>query len=268
MPSADSKGVRIRWEEAGEGAPVLLIMGLGYTRDMWHRVTPLLAERFRVISFDNRGVGQSDVPEGPYTVARMAADAVAVLDAAGVDTAHVIGVSLGGMIAQEVAIAHPERVRSLVLCATTAGGAVHVPPAQEVLAVLQARATMGREEGVRAMVPYVYDPSTPPERIEEDLAIRLRTYPSTEGYTAQLLAATAHDAAARIGALRMPTLVVHGETDGLIPAENGRILARVIPGARLVMLPDTSHILFTDRTEESMRAIVEFLEAAPAEART
>ena len=104
MPYAESDGVKIYWEEHGSGPPLLLIMGLGYTLDMWNRALPALAERYRTIVFDNRGVGRSDVPPGPYSIQTMAADARAVMDAAGIDKAHVFGVSMGGMIAQEFAL--------------------------------------------------------------------------------------------------------------------------------------------------------------------
>ena len=121
------RGVRIVWEERGSGPPLLLIQGLGYARWSWEPVLPGLAERFRVISFDNRGIGESDKPAGPYTAREMADDALQVLDEAGVERAHVLGASLGGMIAQELAVAAPERVERLVLCCTTPGGAATVP---------------------------------------------------------------------------------------------------------------------------------------------
>src|SRR6201995_247521 len=110
MPFADSAGTRIYWEESGGGEPLLLIMGLGYPHDMWYRTRPVVSAHYRTILFDNRGVGKSDLPPGPYSIAQMAADAAAVLDAAGVEKAHVFGVSMGGMIAQEFVLNYPQRV--------------------------------------------------------------------------------------------------------------------------------------------------------------
>jgi pimeloyl-ACP methyl ester carboxylesterase len=104
MPFVENQGTKIYWDEQGQGAPVLLIMGLGYASALWHRARPVLAQRFRTMAFDNRGVGLSDVPPAPYSIATMAADAAAVLDAAGVARAHVFGISMGGIIAQEFAL--------------------------------------------------------------------------------------------------------------------------------------------------------------------
>jgi pimeloyl-ACP methyl ester carboxylesterase len=111
MPFAENHGVRIYWDEQGQGEPLLMIMGLGYTAHMWYRARPLCAVHYRTVAFDNRGVGRSDVPPGPYSIELMASDAAAVLDAAAVRSAHVLGVSMGGMIAQEFALQYPERVQ-------------------------------------------------------------------------------------------------------------------------------------------------------------
>jgi 3-oxoadipate enol-lactonase len=256
-----SNGARIYWEESGAGDPLLLIMGLGYTSEMWHRTRPVLSARYRTIVFDNRGVGKSDVPPGPYSIAQMAADAAAVLDAAGVERAHVFGISMGGMIAQELALSHPERVRSLVLGCTACGGRGAVSADEKVLKVVMARATMTPEEGALAMVPYIYDSSTPRERIEEDLAIRRRTYPTAAGYLGQIQAIMAWASLDRLSDIHTPTLIIHGESDQLVPPENSRILAEHIPGARLVMLARASHIFPTDRPEESHREILAFLDS-------
>jgi pimeloyl-ACP methyl ester carboxylesterase len=259
MPFADNSGVKIYWEERGEGEPLLLIMGLGYTLDMWHRSLPILSRHYRTISFDNRGVGRSDVPPGPYPIASMAADAAAVLDSAGVARAHVFGVSMGGMIAQEFAIQYPERTRSLILGCTTHGGPESVLADAEVITTLMARATMSPEEGIKAMIPFIYDASTPRERIEEDLEIRSRTFPSAQGYIAQVQGIFAHNSLSRLAGLTVPTLVIHGESDRLVPPENGRRLARLISGARLVMIPHASHIFPTDQPDAAHDAILAFL---------
>lgn len=259
MPYAHNGGARIHWETEGDGPPLLLIMGLGYSMAMWHRLRPVLAESFTVIAFDNRGVGKSDVPEPPYSIPDMTRDAVAVLDAAGIDAAHVFGVSMGGVIAQELALTYPARVRSLVLACTACGGPDAVLADPEVVDALVARAQMTPEEGVRVMVPYVYDASTPPDRIEADIELRLQHYPSTTGYVGQLQAVIGYETYQRLGAIAVPTLVIHGESDRLVPHGNGADLTRRIPGARFVSLANASHIFFTDQPEAALRALLGFL---------
>jgi 3-oxoadipate enol-lactonase len=261
MPYATSNGTRIYWEESGTGEPLLLIMGLGYSHEMWHRTRPVVSALYRTILFDNRGVGKSDVPPGPYAIAQMAADAAAVLDAAGITKAHVFGVSMGGMIAQEFALNYPERVNLLVLGCTNCGGRKAVLAAQNVLDVLMARARMTPEEGALAMVPYIYDASTPRERIDEDLSIRRRTYPEAAGYLGQVQAIFAWSSFDRLAELKAPTLIIHGDSDQLVPPENGRILAQAIPGSRLVVLPHASHIFVTDQPDASHREVLAFLTA-------
>jgi pimeloyl-ACP methyl ester carboxylesterase len=276
-------GVKIYWEEAGRpeglhyesagaagesaGAadrrpPLLLIMGLGATLEWWQRLIPILAPRYRTIVYDNRGVGRSDVPPGPYPIPAMADDAAAVMDAAGLASAHVFGASMGGMIAQELALNHPSRVRSLILGCTACGGRQSVPASKEVAAALGARSTMTREEAIWVMAPYIFDAGTPRERVAEDIAVRLAATVTNGGYFAQLQGIRAWGGTYdRLAGIAMPTLVIHGETDQLVPAENGRIIARAIPQARLVMIPHASHIFFTDQLEASSEALLAFLEA-------
>ena len=249
MPFAERDGTRLYWEEAGSGDPVLLIMGLGMNATGWWRTIPVLAERFRVLAFDNRGVGRSDRPPGPYSMADFAGDAVAILDAAGEQRAHVYGISLGGMIAQEVVLRHPARVRGLVLGATTAGGNLGVPAGEATLAFFRRRGAMPAEEAVWASVPYNYSPRTRREhgdRIAEDIAQRLRYPIEAAPYLAQLEAALSHDAGARLPSIDAPTLVVHGQADVMVPPVNGERLAGAIPGAELRTWPDTAHLYPTD----------------------
>jgi 3-oxoadipate enol-lactonase len=262
VPFAASGEVELHYESTGAGeAPVLLVMGLGMTATGWWRTVPVLAERLRVLSFDNRGVGRSDRPPGPYTVAQMADDAMAVLDAAGERSAHVYGVSLGGMIAQEIALRHPERVRRLVLAATTPGGPRARPPDSATLAFFERRAQMPAEEAVWASVPYNYAARTRLEgaqRIAEDIAQRLRFPIEPDPYRAQLAAAVGHDAYGRLSAIGAPTLVVHGAEDRMLPPDNARLLADAIPRAELRVWPRTGHLLFTDEPEVD-RDVLRFL---------
>jgi pimeloyl-ACP methyl ester carboxylesterase len=252
VPVARSDGTELYWESTGAGAPVLLVMGLGMNATGWWRTTPVLAERFRVIAFDNRGVGRSGRPPGPYTVAGMADDAMAVLDAAGEEAAHVYGISLGGMIAQEIALRHPRRLRALVLAATTPGGEAAVAADDATQSFFRRRAEMPADEAVWASVPYNYASATRRrggDRIAHDIEQRLRFPIEPEPYTAQLEAAQGHDTLDRLGAVTAPTLVVHGAEDRMIPPANAELLARAIPGAGLLVWPGAAHLLFTDAPE-------------------
>src|SRR3954466_8081678 len=139
-------GTKLYWEESGAGAPLLLIQGLGWSAEMWYSLIPELETAYRVIRYDARGIGRSDGPPGPYPIERMADDALAVLGAAGVERAHVLGVSLGGIVAQEIALRHPTRVVSLLLGCTHPGGEETIWPAPDVLASLKNRATMTLDE--------------------------------------------------------------------------------------------------------------------------
>ncbi len=259
MPFADNQGVKIFWEEEGQGAPVLLIMGLGWASYLWHRTRPLVAKQFRAITFDNRGVGRSDVPAGPYPISLMASDAAAVLDAAGVESAHVIGMSMGGMIAQEFALQYPDRVRSLILGCTASGGPHAVQAEPEVLQILTLRSAMSPEEASRKINPFIYDANTPQERVEEDFKLRMEWYPTLEGYMAQLRGIMGWEAYSRIPQITAPSLVIHGESDRLIPPANAKLIAGRIPQAKLVVIPNASHVFTTDQPGFSHRAILEFL---------
>jgi 3-oxoadipate enol-lactonase len=256
-------GTRLYYERTGAGAPVLLVMGLGMNATGWWRTIPVLADRLEVVAFDNRGSGRSDVPEGPYDAELMAEDAIAVLDDAGIERAHVYGISLGGMIAQTIALRHPERVDRLVLGATTAGGPEHVRSGDDVLRLVAAREGLTAELAVWASVPINYARRTREQqgqRIAEDIARRLR-YPITgRGYGGQLAVAMSFDVAGAVGALSAPTLVLHGDEDVLVRPENGQRLAELIPGATLRMLPGAAHLYPTDEPGAD-REVLEFLTA-------
>src|SRR3984957_13357107 len=266
MPFVENQDAKIYWDEQGSGEPLLLIEGLSYPSYMWHRTRPILAQTYRTIAFDNRGVGQSDVPEGVYSIELMASDAAAVLDAAGVQSAHVFGVSMGGMIAQEFALQYPKRVRSLILGCTAAGGPTAVRAEREATQMLMARNKMSPEQAAEAAVPFVYDSATPRERIDEDLAIRRPWFPRPEAYVAQLQGILAWEAYSRLSGIMAPTLVIHGERDRLVPPGNGKLIAERVAGAKLLMIPHASHLFLTDQTEVSLHAILQFLKQQPGTA--
>lgn len=255
-------GARISWEADGpkDGPAVLLVMGLAHPAAMWFRLLPALTEGYRVIRLDNRGAGHTgDVPGAPYTVETMTADCLAVLDESGAETAHVMGISMGGLMAQELALTSPERVRSLCLLATHPG-IPHAVMNPEALALLGRRGELTPEEAAEASVPFNYAPSTPRERIEEDWAVRLPLAATNEGYLAQAAGTSQWDGYDRLDQIVAPTLVVHGELDALVPPANGGILADRIPGAELVTVPMANHLLGTDQPERVSELLVGWLD--------
>jgi pimeloyl-ACP methyl ester carboxylesterase len=268
MAFVTNQGAKIYWDESGKGEPLLLIMGLGYPSKAWYRTRPKLSEQYRTIALDNRGVGESEMPPGPYPIAVMASDAAAVLDAAQVESAHVFGISMGGMIAQEFTLQYPQRVRSLILGCTAPGGPNAVRAEADATQMLMNRGKMTREQAALAAQPFIYHPSTPRERIEEDMEIRRPWFPHPEAYTAQLQGILAWEAYTRLSQITVPTLVIHGETDRLVPAGNGKLIAERIPGAKLVMLPGASHIFTTDQPDLAQRAVLDFLAGRQSAARS
>lgn len=261
MPTVRSGDATIAYEVAGDGEPVLLIMGLGAERRAWALQLPGFTERHRVIAFDNRGVGESSTPPGPYSTEQMAADALAVMDAAGVARAHVVGVSLGGTIAQQVALLAPDRVGALVLASTWCGPSEWRTRVRAMqLAILDA---LGLEALTRARMLLVF---TPPlfenEKLMDAIEATMNATTSPEGYVAQYVAAEAHDLRDRLGGIAAPTLVLTGARDVLVPRELTEECARLIPGAELAVL-DTAHSIQFETAEEFNARVLDFLARHP-----
>jgi 3-oxoadipate enol-lactonase len=278
MPFATTAAGRISYAVSGPSEAVedpetlLMIMGLGGSGAMWWRLLPHVARRHRAIVFDNRGTGGSARVHKRLTMADMVADALAVLDAAGVQQAHVMGASMGGMIAQQLALDHRDRVRSLVLACTTAGGRREAPNLRLMAAVLL-RPIVGPARTFPLLAPALYSPRTRDERRErlsEDMRIRCSDRVGALTAWMQAAAIVGHDTRSRLHELEgLPTLVVHGLDDRLVSPERGRELARLIPGAELVELPGAGHLLATDAEQELAAAVVDHLERhipAPAAA--
>jgi len=263
MPYTDAPGFRMYYEEHGSGFPLLLINGLGSDHLEWLHQVPAFEARFRVLVFDNRGTGRTDVPPGPYTTAQMADDAAALLGALGIPRAHVLGVSLGGMIAQEVALRHPDRVGCLVLGCTGPGGALSLRPSPEAMAAFALAKGEDPEAELRRMLPFLYSDACireRPEEIERFVRRRLDHPTPPEGYQAQLVAAVTHDASSRLGEIRARTLVITGDADRLVNWENSLRIAGRIPGAALVVLPGAPHRLFAETADAFNREVLSFLQ--------
>jgi 3-oxoadipate enol-lactonase len=241
------------------GQPVVLLLtGVGLTAAIAARTAQGLAEHFRVLVAPVGGTAGG--LQGAQSVATVDG-ALALLDVARVQGAHVVGLSFGGVIAQELAIRHPERVRSLILGATSAGGELCVPPEGPIRDFIRHLGDVPAEEGLWGAVPYVYAPRTRHRhapRIGEDIARRLTHPLDRRSFDRQRATAQAHDAGGRLARITAPTLVVHGEEDRILPPENGRRLAAAIEGARLITLPHAAHAFPTDLPDAN-RELVRFL---------
>jgi 3-oxoadipate enol-lactonase len=260
MAFVERSGARIYWHALGKGEPLVLIMGLGCSSSMWFRLTPRLAKRNRVIMLDNRGVGRTEAPYFlVHQVTTMARDVVAVLEAAGESSAHIMGLSMGGMIAQQLAIDHPQTVRSMILAATNCGGSRAILAEEKVWRLLFSKGELAPEEALRAMQPYTYAANTPRSLIEEDILVRLANYPTLRGYQAQLYGLMGWTSYTGLSEVRARTLVLHGEEDQLIPPQNGRLLADRIPDAKLIEIENASHWLHTDQLDRIVAAVQAFI---------
>jgi 3-oxoadipate enol-lactonase len=253
--------IELDYERSGSGPPLLTIMGMSGTSLMWGE--PFLQElrpHFDVIAYDHRGVGASSRLDGPVTIREMAADAAGLLDALELDTAHILGISMGGMIAQELALAAPERIRTLTLGCTYCGGEGSSLAAPEALQRLtEAMMSGDRQRALRASWEINVSPAmaADDEAYARFVEIATRRAVSVPVIMAQMQACAAHDTNARLEQLAVPTLVVHGTVDELLPVANGRLIAARIPGAQLEILDDVGHLFFWEwpqRAAELLRA--------------
>lgn len=264
MPYTTANGIRLFYEIAGDGLPVALIGGLGSDGHFWYKQAPVLARRFRVITLDNRGAGRSEAPDAPYTLRMMADDLAGLLDALHVPVAHIVGASMGGFIAQEFALAHPDRVDRLVLCCTSFGGAGAVPIPAETVQVFLNR-TGDPERDLRTAFAHALMPDyahTHARELDDYIAWRVAHSQALDAYHRQLAAVGAHDTEARLAALRCPTLILHGARDNVVPAGNADLLAARISGARVHLFPDASHYFLWECADEANGMIIDFLKAA------
>jgi pimeloyl-ACP methyl ester carboxylesterase len=261
LPEIKTTRLKMHYESNGDGEPLILIRGLGSTCDGFKAQVDGLAPHFRVIAFDNRCVGRTDQPQEPFTIADMADDTAALMDELHITSAHVFGVSLGGMVAQELALRHPKRVRRLALGCTHAGPRTAAAAPEWAMRIFNESRDMPRAEALKRSVPILFAPKTVAERpalVAETLAVMAKNNQPKSSYLLQLGAVMMHDTIDRLSQITQPTLVLTGTEDSLINPENSRLIAEQIPGSRLTEFEETGHVFFTEKADDVNRTLVEF----------
>ena len=262
MPKVSVNGLELYYEIEGDGEPVVLIPGFAAGRWIWFKQTDELSRNFRVIAFDPRGVAASDKPEGPQTIGLLADDVAHLLQTLGIQSAHIVGASFGGFVAQEFALKYPSMTRKLVLCCTSFGGPNHVAPSAETLQALASTKGLNSEERMRANLLLAFTPEYVRMQVAEvDRVVHLRATNEVPEhiYLSQLQAAMSFNAESRLQEIASPTLVLSGDADVIVPVENSRHLAAVIPNAKLKIVEGGSHTFFIEQSGEFNRIITEFL---------
>src|SRR4051794_11319668 len=258
MPHARVNGTRLYYERHGSGPALLLITGFTISAAVFEPVLDRYTPRFECILYDNRASGRSGVPLLPTSMPELAADAAGLLRALGVESAHVYGVSMGGMIAQELAIQFPERVRGLVLGGTTPGGPRAVRPDVRELAALGGSVAARRSLGGALFSPEFRRDH--PDRVRTLLRYFARHRATAKGALSQFGATVYHDTVSRLHRIQAPTLVLHGDRDAMTPLANARLLAARIPDAELVVIAGAGHAYALERPQESFTALTSWLD--------
>ncbi|MBW2673792.1 MAG: alpha/beta fold hydrolase [Deltaproteobacteria bacterium] len=261
MPTARVNGIDLYYETYGEGIPLVLIMGLRRNLLWWYRQIPELSRHFRVVAFDNRGAGRSDKPVMEYSIPLFADDTAGLMEALGIPSAHVLGISMGGYIAQELALRHPDRVKGLLLGCTSCGGSRAVLMSEERMKKFTAVEGLSPEQILRKDMDIYFSDGfieDHPDKVQEFIALSLRHYQPEDAFLRQFAACLRHDTADRLGGINVPVLIAAGDDDPLVPSVNSTILKELIPGAELHLFPDRRHSFFIEETDTFNRMTVEF----------
>jgi pimeloyl-ACP methyl ester carboxylesterase len=262
MQRSSINGVELAYELSGNGTPLVMIHGAQGDQSMFSGFAPVFARNYRVLTFDQRGSGLSEKPHDEYSIGQLADDTAELMNHVGFDSAHILGVSMGGMIALQFALRHPKKVRRLVLGCTTPGGPKAVRIGGETFTAAYSTRPMSSEERGRALAEAAFTKGyieRHPEIIPAMIEARRQRPLDPIALEERLKAALRHDAYDRLGQISCPTLVITGKNDALISAENSRTLAEKIPHAQLVLLEPAGHCFWLEQPEQSRQAIERFL---------
>jgi pimeloyl-ACP methyl ester carboxylesterase len=266
MPRIKVGGIQLYYEIHGEGAPLVLIPGFRTGLWLWFKQVETLAQKFRIVIFDPRGMGQSDQMDGPLTIKALAADVAGLLSELDIAEAHILGASFGGFVAQEFAIAYPLMTRSLILCCTSFGGARHLLPSVSTMQALAAIEGLNTEERTRQNLLAAFSPKfirEHPAEVERIIKLRLNNPVTDQAHFAQLQAAAGFDAQARVSQIKAPTLILTGDEDTIVPPGNSQNLAAHIETARLTFIEGGSHMFFIEQPEKFNRIVIDFINQVP-----
>ena len=257
--------INMYYEIHGEGFPLVMIMGYGASFEYWNpKIIDEFSKNFKVIVFDNRGSGRTDKPDKEYSIKMFADDTTGLMDALNIERAHILGHSMGGMIAQEIVLNYPERVEKLILSSTSCGGRKYVPPSTEIaLIAMRDREGMKQDEIVRSFIPLRFTEDfikNNPEFIEEQIQREIEA-PFTPAYSIkrQGIALVQFNTSKRLKNINTPTLVLHGKKDIMTPTKNGEILAELIPGAKLSLFDNSGHETHFHEPKKYVKTVLEFL---------
>ena len=262
MPTCNVDNLRMHYRIVGQGPPLVLIMGLSGDLTWWEPLARELKDDFQLLLFDNRGAGLTDKPDEKYTIPMFASDTVGLMAALDIGKAHIFGVSMGGMIAQEIALGYPDRVDRLVLGCTHAGGKGFTIPSGEAVQAMTLTRGKSLEEIARQNMTILFGPGFRDENpgfIETQIARYVENPPGRKPFSQQFWAAISHNCHDRLAEIRRPTLILTGDADVLVPPENSETLRAGIPGARLDYLPGAGHVFFIEDPKATAKRVKEHL---------
>lgn len=262
MASITVRDIDMYFEIHGEGEPLVLIMGLRRNVEWWYRQISALSKYFKVIAFDNRGAGRTDKPEMDYSIRLFAQDTAALMESLGIGRAHILGISMGGYIAQELAINYPDKVQSLVLGCTSCGGARAILMTDEDMKRYTANEGLTIEQILRKDMSIFFSDrfiEENPDRINEFIEISLRYYQPLHAFERQFAACLAHDTADRLNSISVPVSIMAGDDDHLVPSENSLILKDLLSHAEVFFFPGGRHCFFIEQSDLFNQKALDFL---------
>lgn len=262
MSKAKINNINIYYEVHGEGKPLLMIQGLGYSSKFWFKQLPQLSKYFKVIIFDNRDVGRSDEAEEAYTIRDMTEDAVNLLEHIGIEKAHIAGVSMGGLIAQDLSVNNPDKVKKLILMDTHPGGPEYLESTEELWKEIGDVEGLSLKEAYKKGIEYAVTDDflkNNQETVEKIIQMKLDRPQPVQAFNRQFTAASQFDIRNQLKEIKSSTLVIHGKNDQIVPIKFAQQIAEEIPDAELQIIKKAGHLAFIEKADKVNKSIIEFI---------